>query len=139
MHGITIRTQAEFDALPEAFEEYMRISIANDPSLGRIVVRRVPRKSSVRATGNASVEARDKASIQAYDNASVDARDKASIEAYNNVSIWASGNASVQAYGHVSVQAHDQAAIRRYSGEVNITLHDSSVCLDARRTYSFFS
>jgi hypothetical protein len=158
MRHITIRTQAEFDALPESFEEYTWIIIRNDPTAGRIIVRGNRGNSSVVAWDNASVIAYDNASVLAYDNASVSAWGNASVWAYGNVSVeargnasvlawgdaavksqvksqgrisvYAYGNASVWAYGNSSVVAYEQAAIRRYSAESKITLHDSSVCWD---------
>jgi hypothetical protein len=114
MNDITIRTQAEFDALPASFEEDTRIIIRNDPAAGRIIVR-----------GN-----RGNASVQAYDNASVVAHGNASVVAHGNASVKAYGNASIVAWGNASVWAYEQAAIRRYSAESKITLHDSSVCWD---------
>jgi hypothetical protein len=154
MPDITIRTQAEFDALPESFEEHTLIIILNDPTAGRIIIRGNRGNASVKAYGNASVVAQDNASVWAWDNASVVAQDNASVwawdnasveawgnasvEAYGNASIVAWGNASVRAYDNASVQAydnssvvaHNQAAIRRYSAAATITLHDSSACWD---------
>jgi hypothetical protein len=138
MRDITIRTQAEFDALPESFEENTRIIIRNDPTAGRIIVRRnrdnasvlAQDNASVQAWGNASVKAQDNASVIAYYNASVIAYGNASVEAYDNASVSAWGNASVQAWDNASVAAYHQTAIRRYSAESKITLHDSSVCWD---------
>jgi uncharacterized protein YycO len=106
MPNITIRTQAEFDALPESFEEETRIIILNDPTAGRIIVRGNRGNASVQAWGYALVVAQDNASVEAYDNS------------------------SVRAYDNASVEAHDQAAVHRYSAAAAITLHDLSVCWD---------
>jgi hypothetical protein len=146
MPDITIRTQAEFDALPAAFEKYTRIIIQNDPSLRAIVIREVPRNASIEVSGNASIEVYDNASVVAqgnasvvaqgnasvwaYGNASVRAYGNASVQAYDNASVWACGYASVWAHNNVSVLAHNQNAIRRCSATSKITLHDSSVCWD---------
>jgi hypothetical protein len=126
MPDIIIRTQEEFDALPALFEEQTRIIIQNGPSLGRIVIREVPR--------NASIEVYDNASVAAYDNASVAAYDNASVEAYDNASIWAYDNVSVWAYENASVEAHHQTAIRRYSNTSKVILRDHAVCWDMTST-----
>jgi hypothetical protein len=130
MPDITIRTQAELDALPASFEEYTRILIQNDPNAGRIIVRSNRGNTSVGAYDNASVVARGNASVKAYDNASVEAYGNASVVAWDNASVSARDNSSVWAWGDASVLAYEQAAIRRYSAESKITLHDSSVCWD---------
>ncbi len=130
MPNITIRTQAEFDALPASFEEYTRILIQNDPNAGRIIIRRNRYNASVQAWDNASVEARGNSSVWAYGNASVIAYGNASVKAYGNASVRAYDNASVWAWGDAAVEAYEQAAIRRYSAESKITLHDSSACWD---------
>ena len=83
MRDITIRTQAEFDALPESFEEAMRIIIRNNPTAGRIIVLGNRGNSSVVARDNSSVVARDNASVRAYDNASVKAYEQAAIRRYS--------------------------------------------------------
>ncbi len=136
MPNITIRTQAEFDALPESFEEATRIIIRNNPTAGRIIIRRNRDNASVRAYDNASVQAYDNASVSAYGNASVVAWDNAFVEvwgnasvwAYDNASVWAYDNASVEARGNASVVAHNQAAIRRYSATSKIVLNEYAVC-----------
>lgn len=55
MKEITISTQAQWDALPERFEEYTRVLIEDTPA--RLTVNRTPINSSVVARGNSSVVA----------------------------------------------------------------------------------
>ncbi len=111
MPNITIRTQAEFDSLPESFEEATRIIIRNNPTAGRIIVLGNRGNASVEARDNASVEARDNASVVARDNASVKVYDNASILAQDNVSVLAQDNASVVAQYNASVEARDNASV----------------------------
>jgi hypothetical protein len=125
MAEIVIRTQAEFDALPESFEEYTYILIQNDPNAGRIIIRRNRDNASVVARGNASVWAYDNASVGAYDNASVQAYDNASVEAQDNASVWARGNASVWARGNASVQAWDNSSVSAWDNS-SVSAYDNA-------------
>ena len=74
MKVITIKTQEEFDALPDRFEERTRIEIRAAVGIG-----------VGRAWDNSSVEARGKASVVAWGNASVEAWDNSSVEAWDKV------------------------------------------------------
>src|SRR3972149_3550563 len=87
---IIIKTQSEFDALPDRFEQYTRIIIENNSE--RINIR-IRENASVVARENASVVAWGNASVVAWENASVVARENASVVARENASVEARGNA----------------------------------------------
>ena len=81
---IIVKTQKEFDALPDSFSEYTRIYIESSE---RIVVNKAWDNSSVVAWDNSSVVARDNSSVVARDNSSVVARGNSSVEARGNVGV----------------------------------------------------
>jgi hypothetical protein len=66
MKEITVKTQKEFDALPDKFVEFTRICLE-----GRISVDKARGNSSVEAWGNSSVEARGNSSVVAWGQALV--------------------------------------------------------------------
>ncbi len=144
MKEITVKTQAEFDALPAKFSEWTRIYIQNDAKIGRIVVcvKRenssvVAREnssveahgnSSVVALENSSVEARGNSSVEAWENSSVVARENSSVVAHGNSSVVAWGNSSVVAWGNSSVEAWGNVGLHIQSDAVSATLYMFAVC-----------
>ena len=134
MNEIIVRTQAEFDALPEKFDVYTRIYIQNDPAVGRIVVRKTAwENASVVARGNASVVARGNASVMARGNASVEARGNASVVARGNASVEAWENASVEARGNASVEAWENVGVHLQSEDASVVLFGFAVCWAIRK------
>ena len=68
MSEIIIKTQAEFDALPEKFDEFTYIKINSSE---KIIINRAWGNSSVVARGNSRVEAWGNCSVVAWGNSSI--------------------------------------------------------------------
>jgi len=113
---ITVKTQAELDAIPLDFKG--RIYIDGGKPYNRIIVRNkyyycvvACDNSSVEARGNSSVEAWDNSSVVARENSSVVARGNSSVEAWDNSSVVACDNSSVVAWDNSSVVACDNSSV----------------------------
>jgi len=127
MKEIVIKTQQELDALPAQFQEYTRIYIQNDASLGRIILRVARDNSSVVARDNSSVVARDNSSVEAWGNSSVVARDNSSVVARDNSSVVAWDNSSVVARDNSSVVAWDNSSVEAWGNSSVVARGNSSV------------
>ena len=130
MKEIIVKTQAEFDALPDKFTEYTRILLE-----GRISVNNARENSSVEARGNSSVVARGNSSVVARENSSVVARGNSSVVAWENSSVVARENSSVEARENSSVVAREnssvvargQSLVRVFSSAIKLVLHGFSI------------
>ena len=127
MKKITVKTQAEFDALPAKFSEWTRIYIQNDAKIGRIVVCVKRGNSSVEAWGNSSVVARGNSSVEAWGNSSVVALENSSVVARENSSVEAHGNSSVVALENSSVVARGNSSVEAWENSSVVALENSSV------------
>ena len=94
MNELHIKSQAEFDAIPNDYDG--RIYIEFGEQYNRAVINRRFRFPVV-AWGNSSVEARENSSVEARENSSVAALGNSSVEARENSSVVAWGNSSVVA------------------------------------------
>jgi hypothetical protein len=121
MNEITIKTQAELDALPTKFDEFTRVYIQGGTRYDRIIVRGARENASVVARENASVVAWGNASVEARENASVVARENASVMAWGNASVEARENASIVALENASVVARENASVVAW-GNVGVHL-----------------
>jgi hypothetical protein len=122
---ITVKTQAELDAIPDDFKGRIYIE-----SNCRIVVSKryylsvvAWENSSVIAWENSSVEARDNSSVVAWENSSVVARGNSSVIARENSSVEARDNSSVVAWENSSVEARGNSQIvdRTLNGKIKIS------------------
>ena len=113
MKTITIKTQAELDALPGSFEEFTVIEIRSGQDT-KIVARKAYNNATVRAYNNATVRAYNNATVVACDNATVVACDNATVVAYNNATVVACDNATVVAYNNATVVAYDKSTVVAY-------------------------
>ena len=115
---ITIKTQAEFDALPNDFAKYTHIQIKNDPThLGALTINRAWDSAIVVVHDSAHVVARDSAYVVACDSAYVVACDSAYVEAYGSAHVAVCGDAHVSAYDSSHVVAFDSSTVT-YSGDL---------------------
>jgi len=127
MKEIIVKTQQEFDALPSVFEEHTRIVIQNNPSDGRIQIKKSCGNSSVVAWGNSSVAALGNSSVEAWDNSSVVAWGNSSVVAWDNSSVVARGNSSVEASGNSSVVAWGNSSVEARGNSSVVAWGNSSV------------
>jgi len=79
---IVVKTQKEFDALPDKFDEVTVIEIRSEATT-TISVKRNPDSSSVEARGSSSVVARDSSSVEALDSSSVVALDSSIVKHFS--------------------------------------------------------
>jgi hypothetical protein len=105
---ITVKTQAELDAIPLDFKG--RIYIDGGTPYNRIIVRN-KYLHSVEARGNSSVEARGNSSVEAWGNSSVVAWENSSVKAWGNSSVVALGNSTVEALGNSTVVARENSSV----------------------------
>ena len=113
---ITVKTQAELDAIPENYKGriYIEFGTQDEPAVVNLRYYysvEARDNSSVEAWGNSSVEARDNSSVVAWGNSSVVARGNSSVEAWDNSSVEARDNSSVEARGNSSVEARDNSSV----------------------------
>ena len=83
MKEIIIKTQKQFDELPNSFTEYTRILIESEE---RIIINKAWENSSVEARGNSSVVARENSSVVARGNSSVEAYENVGVHLYSDYS-----------------------------------------------------
>ena len=113
---ITVKTQAELDAIPDDFKG--RIYIEGGTPLAKIYVKK---KYYCR------VVARENSSVVAWENSSVEARGNSSVEAWENSSVEARGNSSVEARGNSSVVARDNSSVVARENSSVVAWENSSV------------
>ncbi len=92
MNEITVRTQAEFDALPKRFEVWTNIVIRDTNSRIEISARE---NSQVTARGNSQVTAWGNSQVTAWGNSQVTARENSQVTAWGNSQVTARGNVSI--------------------------------------------
>ena len=121
---ITVKTQAELDAIPENYKGriYIEFGTQDEPA---VVNRRYYR--SVEARNNSSVVAWDKSSVEACDNSSVVAWDKSSVVAWGNSNVEACDNSSVEARNNSSVIARDNSNVEACDNSSVIARDNSNV------------
>jgi len=132
MKIIIIKTQKEFDALPEMFEEYTRIEIR---VAIRITINKAWGNSHVVARENSHVVARENSHVEAWENSNVVAWGNSHVVARENSHVVARENSHVEAWGnsHVvarensHVEAWGQALVRVFSSAIKLALHGFSI------------
>ncbi|HJQ07965.1 MAG TPA: hypothetical protein VJ836_00625 [Candidatus Saccharimonadales bacterium] len=126
MKYITVTTQAEFNALPSAFEEYTVIQIKDtkewvcvNKAMGNSTVKAMG-NSTVKAMGNSTVEAWDNSTVEAMGNSTVKAMGNSTVKAWGNSTVEAMGNSTVKAWGNSTVEAWDNSTVEAWD---NSTVH----------------
>lgn len=112
---ITVKTQAELDAIPLDFKGRIYVKCSSEDWL-RIEHNyhfsvEVCGSSSVIAFGNASIIAYDNSSVEAYGNAEVVAWDNTRVEAWENASIIAYGNSFIVAFDDSFIDANESSSV----------------------------
>ena len=82
MKEIKITTQAQYDALPEKFDEFTQINIHCD-----LIIKKVPGSSSVVARGSSRVEAWESSRVEAWESSSVVAWGSSRVRALENATV----------------------------------------------------
>ena len=140
MSNITVKSQAEFDAIP--IDYCGRIFIVFGTPFNRAVINRkfqfasvvAWENSSVVAWGNSSVVAWGNSSVEAWENSSVVAWENSSVVAWENSSVVAWGNSSVVAWGNSSVVAWGNSSVEAW-GNSSVSASGNSQICDNTRTH----
>src|SRR6266536_2383373 len=118
---ITITTQAEFDALPEKFDEFTYVYIKSDPSI-RLVIKRTPESSNVEARGSSHVEARGSSHVEARGSSHVVAWESSHVEAWESSHVEARGSSHVVAWESSQVVAWGSVSVHLQSDYATVIL-----------------
>jgi len=110
MNIITIKTQAEFDALPDRFEKCAKIYIESDKNLWLQVSREI-QGATIEAWGNSHVVAREISHVEAWENSHVEARGNSHVEAWGSSHVEARENSHVEARENSHVEARGRSHI----------------------------
>ncbi len=117
---IKITTQAEWDTLPDKFNEFTEIQI-----YGKIEIKTARDNSQVTAWDNSQVTARDNSQVTAWDNSQVTAWDDSQVTVWNSSQVTALGNSRVTAWenNRVTAWGNSQVTVRDNS---QVTARDNS-------------
>jgi len=116
MRTITVKTQAEFDALPNMFMEHTTIEIRSSE---KIVVKKSWDSSHVVARGSSHVVARDSSHVVAWGSSHV--------EAWGSSHVVARGSSHVVAWGSSHVVARENSMVRVQSKFVELNMWHNSI------------
>jgi hypothetical protein len=130
---ITVKTQAELDALPEAFEEVTAIEI-RARGCG-IAVRKHRENSQIVARGdtwivawkNSRIVARENSRVDAWDNSWVVAFENSRVEAWENSWVIAMGDSRVHASENSRVEAREHSRIVAWENSRVVAVENSRV------------
>ena len=114
---ITVKTQAELDAIPEDYKGHIYIEFGT-PYAPAIVTRRYC--YPVIARNSSSVVARNSSSVEAWNSSSVVACDYSSVVARNSSSVEARNSSSVVAFGNTQVNQKSTSSKIKISGNARI-------------------
>ena len=124
METITVKTQAEYDQIPDEFKGYVYIQ---SPSDKRIIIAK--QKGIVEAWENSSVVARENSSVVARENSSVVARENSSVVAWGNVQIaQCSDYATLKIQGNARI-VHLPKTTEEYCDFYGVTRKDGCAIL----------
>jgi hypothetical protein len=125
MTEIIIKTQKEFDKLPNEFSEYTYIYIKSKDET--IIVNKAWENSRVEARENSSVVAWGNSSVVAWGNSRVEARENSRVEAWENSRVEARENSSVVARENSSVVARENSRVEAWENSRVEARENSSV------------
>jgi hypothetical protein len=128
MTTLIIKSQAEWDALPEKFEGRTIIKIES-PATEWLRITKIPESAHVVARGSAHVEAWGSAHVEARGSAHVVARGSAHVEAWESAHVEAWGSAHVVARGSAHVEAWGSVAVHVQSTSVTVDLFAFAVAI----------
>jgi hypothetical protein len=86
---IIIRSQKEWDALPEKFDEFTIVKIVDSVKI--INLKKIPGQSTVSASGQSTVYAYGQSTVYAYDQSTVSAYGQSTVSAYGQSTVYAYG------------------------------------------------
>jgi len=109
MKIVTVKTQAEMNALPLSFDEWTEIHIKSDTTFWLKVTKTYQ---------NAQVTAYDSSQVRAYGSSQVTAYDSSQVRAYGSSQVTACDSSQVRAYGSSQVTAYGNSMIAVLSAMV---------------------
>ena len=120
MKTYTVKTQEEWDAIPQNEVEFREIWIENSNGIC-INITQIENatvyasdSATVNAWGSATVRASYSATVNAWDSAMVYASDSATVNAWGSATVHASYSATVRAWDSVTVRAWDSVTVRAW-------------------------
>jgi len=125
MKTVTVKTQAEMNALPPSFSEWTEIHIKSDTTFW-LEVTKTYQNAQVRAYGSSQVTAYGSSQVRAYDSSQVTAYDSSQVRAYGSSQVTAYGSSQVTAYGSSQVRAYDSSQVRAYDSS-QVTAYGNSM------------
>ncbi len=102
MNEIIIKTQAEWDALPQSFAEETLIKIKSSPDFWLIIDK---------ARGSSHVEARGSSHVEARESSHVEARESSHVVAWESSHVVALGSSHVEAWESSHVEARGSSHV----------------------------
>jgi hypothetical protein len=151
MNEITIKTQKEFNELPNFFDCYTRIIIKSNNSIKLVVNKRIKNahvvargsshvvaweSSHVVARGSSHVEARESSHVEAWGSSHVVAWESSHVEAWGSSHVEARGSSHVVAWESSHVVARGIVSINVKSCYSMVLLFSFSVALVSKKMYS---
>jgi hypothetical protein len=126
MKTIIIKTQAEYDALPKAFDVATIIELRSNNTFW-LQVKTVPFNSTVKAYNNSMVYACDNSTVYACDNSTVNACDNSAVNACDNSMVYACDNSTVNACDNSTVRSWDNSMVSAHENSVVVAYGNSTV------------
>jgi hypothetical protein len=123
MKTIIIKTQKEFDELPDSFEEFTRIEIRSSEA---ITIKNNKLNSVVTAYNSSKVTAYNSSTVTACNSSIVRAYDSSKVTAYDSSKVYACNSSIVRAYDSSTVTACNSSIVRAYDSST-VTAYDSSI------------
>jgi hypothetical protein len=120
---ITIRTQREWDELPELFDEFTVIEIRSEEW---IRIRKTPENSCVTAMGSSRVTAMESSRVTAMESSRVEAMNCSCVEAWDYSRVEAMGSSRVEAWDYSCVEAWDSSVCDNRSRDTQIQAGDNA-------------
>ena len=130
MKNIIIKSQKEWDELPDSFEEFTVLDIREVENL---IIKSNPNNSSARLFdnssaelwGNSSAELWGNSSAELWGNSSAELFDNSSAELFDNSSARLHDNSSAELWGNSSARLHDNSSARLFDNS-SARLFDNS-------------
>jgi hypothetical protein len=118
MKTITIKTQAEWNALPDGFDEYTEIQIKSDASFWLKIDKMIK---------NAYVVAWESSHVEARESSHVEARGSSHVEAWESSHVVAWGSSHVEARESSHVEARESSHVEAWESSHVVAWESSHV------------
>jgi hypothetical protein len=110
MTTITIKTQAEIEALPDSFNEFTKINIKSTAET-LIQINKSIKSAVFVAWGSSHVVAHGSSHVTAWESSHVEAHESSHVEAWGSSHVEAHESSHVEAHGSSHVEAHGSSRV----------------------------